>query len=273
METLPLPKLLTQSTGRGHQAVFVIEPLYPGYGTTLGNALRRVLLSSLPGAAITHVKIEGVTHEFSSLPYVKEDVVDILLNLKLIRFKLHSDEPVTVQLNAKGAKVVSAGDITTTSDIEVFNPNQTIATLTDAAGSISMELTVAKGRGYVPVENREKENLDIGSIAIDAIYTPIKNVNFTTEHVRVEQITNFDKLILEIGTDGTISPQEALQQAATIMDDHFHFVLANLGDSAQASSETAAESSADEEASGQEKPKRKTKKKKDEETPVEEPSE
>ncbi len=227
MESLPLPSALSASSTRGHRATFTIEPLYPGYGMTVGNALRRVLLSSLPGAAITAVNIEGATHEFSTLPYVKEDVVDIILNLKLVRLKLHTDEPTTVRIEAKGEGPVTAGDIKGDANVEVVNPKQHLATLTDKAAKLNLELTVAPGRGYVPVENREKERLPLGTIAIDAIYTPLKNVNFTTANVRVGQMTNFDKLNLEITTDGTLSPAEALDQAAKILVEHFQFVLAH----------------------------------------------
>jgi len=226
MQSLPLPKSISVVATSRNQATFTIEPLYPGYGMTVGNALRRVLLSSMPGAAITSVKIEGLTHEFSTLPYVKEDVVDILLNLKQVRLKIHGDEPVTLNLDVQGDRIITAGDITPNSAVEIGNPEQVIATMTDSAAKVSMEFTVAKGRGYVPVENREKEKLDIGTIAIDAIYTPIRNVNFTTEHVRVEEITNYDKLVLELTTDGTITPTEALQLASSIMVEHFQFVHA-----------------------------------------------
>lgn len=226
MESLPLPKSISVNALNRDRAVFTIEPLYPGYGMTVGNALRRVLLSSMPGAAITAVKFSGVTHEFSTIDYVKEDVVDILLNLKQVRLKLHSEEPVTLTLDVTGAQTVTAGDISPNSAVEIANPDQIIATLTDAAAKFSLELTVAMGRGYVPVESREKEKTDIGTIALDAIYTPIKNVNFTTEHVRVEQMTNFDKLIIDITTDGTINPTDALQLASSIMVDHFQFVHA-----------------------------------------------
>lgn len=230
MELLPLPTSITSTSERGHHGTFTIEPLYPGYGMTVGNALRRVLLSSLPGAAITAVTFEGVTHEFSTLPYVKEDVVDILLNLKLVRLKLHTDEPTTVSIAAHGDGAVTAGDIKGNADVEVVNPKQVIATLTDKAAKFNLELTVAKGRGYVPVENREKERLPLGTIALDAIYTPIKNVNFSNQNVRVGQMTNYDKLILDVVTDGTISPLEALQQASKILVDHFQFVHDNAGD-------------------------------------------
>ena len=269
MHTLPLPQNIVQTKAKNHKATFTIEPLYPGYGMTVGNALRRVLLSSLEGGSITSVKFDGANHEFSALPYVKEDVVDIILNLKLVRLKLHGDEPVTVTLNAKGAKVVTAGDIQTTSDVEVTNPDQVIATLTDEAAKFSLELTVGKGRGYVPVETRDKEKADIGTIAIDAIYTPVKNVNFTTQNVRVGQMTNFDKLLLEITTDGTIEPAEALRQAAEIMVSHFQFVMENSNGNATATEEKAEapteETEMAEDADGEDKPKRKTRKKKTDE--------
>lgn len=221
MESIPLPNKFEVAESKKDWAKFIIEPCYPGYGTTMGNALRRVLLSSLPGAAITAVKIEGADHEFSTLSYVKEDVVAIILNLKLIRFKLHGDEPVTLSLNAKGEKSVTAGDFTCPSTVEVCNEKQHIATLTDKAGNLTMEVTVHPGRGYVPVENREKEKLDVGWIAIDSVYTPVKMVNFNVENVRVGQITNYDRLLIEIETDGTIKPEDALHESAKILVDHF----------------------------------------------------
>jgi len=224
MEHISLPKSISMIANHGSRAVFAIEPLYPGYGMTVGNALRRVLLSSLPGAAITHVKFEDVSHEFSTLPYVKEDVVDILLNIKKIRLKLHGEGPVKLSLNVTGAKVVTAGDITPNSDVEVISVDQPIATLTDKAGKLELEFTVEAGRGYVPVEQREKEKRDIGQIAVDAIFTPMKNVNFTTENVRVGQMTNYDKLVLDISTDGSIEPAVALKAAADIMVEHFKYI-------------------------------------------------
>ncbi len=221
MESIPLPTSIEVNEATKDRARFVIEPCYPGYGTTIGNALRRVLLSSLSGAAVTAVKIEGVDHEFSTLPFVKEDVVGILLNVKLLRFKLHGDEPATLRLNVKGEKVVTAGDLDGPSTVDVINPKQLIATLTDKAASLNMEMVVQRGRGYVPVENREKEKLDIGWIAVDAVYTPMKVVSFTVENVRVGQITNFDRLILQVETDGTMRAEDALAQAAKILVDHF----------------------------------------------------
>lgn len=222
MEPLPLPKQFSVTNeAEANSRTFMVEPCYPGYGTTLGNALRRVLLSSLPGAAITAVKIENVEHEFSTLPHVAEDVVTMLLNLKGVRFRLHSDETVTLTLDASGERVVTAGDISKNAQAEVVNPDHVIATLTDPKARLTMDLTVGAGRGYVPVENREKERLPLGTIAVDSTYTPVKNVTFDVEHVRVEQITNYDKLKITVSTDGTLSPVEAVRQAATILVDHF----------------------------------------------------
>lgn len=225
MDQLPLPKKIdVQPTDRPNEAIVTIEPCFPGYGMTLGNALRRVLLSSLPGAAVSALAIKNVDHEFSAIPYVVEDVVTLILNTKLIRFRLHQQEPVTVSLHVKGQKEITAADIKTTSDVDVVNPTQHIATLTDPAAELEIEFTVTPGRGYVPVENREKEKLPLGTIAVDAIYTPVTNVNFEMEHVRVEQMTNFDRLIMTLRTDGTISPAEAVRQAASVLTQHFSFL-------------------------------------------------
>lgn len=265
MERIPLPKSISMIENHGHRAVFAIEPLYPGYGMTVGNALRRVLLSSLPGAAITHVKIEGVSHEFSTLPYVKEDMVDIILNIKMIRLKMHGEGPVTVNLNVTGAKKVTAGDISANSDVEVINSDQIIATLTDKAAKLDIEFTVEKGRGYIPVEQREKEKRNIGQIAIDAIFTPLKNVNFTTQNVRVGQMTNYDKLLLDITTDGSITPSDALKASAEIMVEHFKFILdADMTAEAVETEEVVAEET-EESVDGEEKPKKARKKKADSE--------
>jgi len=225
MESIPLPTKIELAESKKDWAKFIIEPCYPGYGTTIGNALRRVLLSSLPGAAVTAVKIEGVDHEFSTVPYVKEDVVAIILNLKLLRFKLHGDEPVTMKLSAKGEKVLTAADFEGPSSVEAVNGKQVIATLTDKAATMSMEVVINPGRGYVPVENREKEKLDVGWIAIDSVYTPVKTVNFNVENVRVGQITNYDRLLLEVETDSTIKPEDALVQSAQILVEHFNIFM------------------------------------------------
>lgn len=224
MEPILLPSKTEINKKEENRAIFVFEPLYPGYGTTVGNALRRVLLSSLPGSAVQAVKIKGVDHEFSTIPHVKEDVVSLILNMKQLRFKFFSQEPVKILLKAKGEKIVTAEDIKPVSDVEVINKKLKIATLTDKDAVLEIEITVGPGRGYVPVESREKEAHEIGTIDVDAIYTPVKNVTFDTEYVRVEQMTNYDRLILDITTDGTISPKEALQQAAGLLVDHFNYV-------------------------------------------------
>lgn len=224
MQPLPLPTKCRVERQGPDRALITIEPLYPGYGTTVGNALRRVLLSSLPGAAVTAVKIAGVAHEFSAIPAIKEDVVSILLNLKQLRFRLEGEAPLTATLSVSGERAVTGADLTRPTNLTLLNPEQPIATLTDKQGSLELELTVGPGRGYVPVENREKEKLDIGTIAIDAIYTPVRNVNFEVEHVRVEQMTNYDRLILDVRTDGTLSPMAAVTEAGAILVQHFQFV-------------------------------------------------
>jgi len=224
MENFPLPKKIETKKSGDNANQFVVEPLYPGYGNTIGNALRRVLLSSLSGAAITSVKIKGIEHEFSTIENVKEDVVAIILNLKQVRFKYTDSEPVKLTLKEKGEKKVKAGDIKTTSDIEVVNKKHPIATLTDKDSKLEMEITVERGRGYVPVESKEDEEIEIGTINIDAIYTPVKNVNFHVENVRVGEITNYDRLILDVSTDGTLTGEKALKQAAELLVKHFNFV-------------------------------------------------
>lgn len=218
--TLPNQISVDAQEGDNH-AIVTVSPCYPGYGTTLGNALRRVLLSSLPGAAVTSVKIKGADHEFSTIDHIKEDVVEIILNLKTLRFQLHSDEPVEMTLKKDGEGVVTAGDFEKNDAVEVVNTDAKIATITDKAGALEMKITVENGRGYVPVEERDSEQLEIGTIAVDAIYTPIRTVNFRTEHVRVGQMTNYDKLFLDITTDGTVTPQQAFQMASAILVDHF----------------------------------------------------
>lgn len=205
----------------GSRAVFAIEPLYSGYGMTLGNSLRRVILSSLGGAAVTAVKIDKVAHEFSTIKGVKEDVVEIILNLKKLRFRVFSDEPQFLILNKTGKGPVTAGDIKTTADVEVVNAGELIATLDEDKTKLGMEIKVEKGRGYVPVESREHEKLEVGMIAVDAIYSPVRRVRYNVENTRVGQVTDLDRLVMEIETDGTITPQEAIQQAAGILVEHF----------------------------------------------------
>ena len=225
MKIIPLPNKIYFAKEEDNKSELVIEPLYPGYGVTIGNALRRVLLSSLPGAAVTAIKIKGVDHEFSTIPNVTEDVVDVLLNLKQLRLRVHSEEPVRLELKGKGRKEVRAGDIKPNPVVEIVNPDLLIATLDNKAAELSMELIVEQGRGYVPVEMRESEKMEIGMIAIDAIFTPVRTVNFEVENVRVGQITNYDKLTITMETDGTLTGREAVDQASQIVVDHFHLFL------------------------------------------------
>ena len=215
-----LPEL-KEIHSEGNSSTFEVEPLYPGYGMTLGNAMRRVLLSSLAGSAITGVKIEGVSHEFSAVPGVREDVIEIILNLKQVRFANNHQEAVTVTLKKTGKGDVLAGDIKTVSGVEVANPELVIASLDNAKSKIEMELHIEQGRGYVAVESGASERLPVGMIAIDAIYTPVKRVRYSVENTRVGQMTDLDKLILEVETDGTVSASDAVSQSAEILVGHF----------------------------------------------------
>lgn len=211
---------LKQQSADKTSATFVIEPLLPGFGLTLGNALRRVLLSSLPGAAITSIRIDGVAHEFSTIKGVTQDVVDIILNLKQVRFKSDSNEPVTIVLDSKGPKKVTAGDFKCPTGVTVVNKDLEIAELV-SNGKLLLEATVEQGRGYLPTEHRKEEKLPIGVIAIDAAFSPITKVNFQTENTRVGKMTNFDKLVIELETDGSTEPKDALEMSASILVDHF----------------------------------------------------
>ncbi len=197
----------------------MVEPLERGYGITLGNSLRRVLLSSLPGTAVTSVRIEGVLHEFSTLPGVVEDTVDIVLNLKKLLVKLYSDEPVVIRVEAKGPGPVYARDIIADASVEILNPDLYIATL-EKDSSLNMEITVSKGRGYVPAERNKMPDHPIGIIPVDSIFTPVTKVNFQVDHTRVGQVTDYDKLTLDIWTDKTIAPDEALSLASKILIEH-----------------------------------------------------
>ena len=208
----------------GNRATFEISPLMPGYGATIANPLRRVLLSSLEGAAVTAIKIKGVDHEFTTVPGVMEDIIQIILNVKRIRFKLFSEDPVKISLSVKGEKEVTAADIKTTSDVEVINPDQHIATLTDKKADFEMELDIEKGIGYVPVEQRQKDKLAIGVIAVDAIFSPVRMVNFTVENVRVGQRIDFNKIVIDVETDGSVEPEEALKKASEIIIKHFETI-------------------------------------------------
>ncbi len=210
---------------------FVVEPLPRGYGATLGNPLRRILLSSLPGAAVVAVKIDGVSHEFSTIPGVVEDVLHIMLNIKEIVFRSHSDQPKTVVLKAKGKGEVTAGDIEHDAEIEIVNPDLKIATL-DSNGKLSMELIVERGRGFVPAERNKKPNLPVGYIPTDSIYTPVLKVNISMEEVRVGQEINYDRLVLAVWTNGSIKPDEAVKESARIMARHVDLFI-HLGEKAE----------------------------------------
>jgi len=203
---------------------FVVEPLQRGYGTTLGNALRRILLSSLPGAAVTSVKIEGVLHEFSTVPGVVEDTTDIVLNIKELRLRISGQGDKMLRIEKTGEGIVTAADIIADSDVEILNPSLKIATL-DKDARFFVELTAAQGRGYVPAERNKKQHQPIGVIPVDSIFTPITRVNYTVENTRVGNVTDYDKLTLEIWTDGSLTPEEAISIGAKIMSDHLHLFV------------------------------------------------
>ena len=206
---------------------FVVEPLERGYGTTLGNSLRRIMLSSLPGAAVSHVKIDGVVHEFSSIPGVKEDVTEIIMNIKSLAIKNSSDtnEPKVAYIEFEGEGVVTGADIQADPDIEILNPDQVIATLSGTDSKLYMELTIAKGRGYVSSDKNKKEDLPIGVIPVDSIFTPVERVNLTVQNTRVGQITDFDKLTLDVYTNGTLAPDEAVSLAAKVLSEHLNLFI------------------------------------------------
>lgn len=208
------PKIIRED---GQSGTYEIDGFYPGYGHTLGNSLRRIILSSLPGAAVTKVKIKGVEHEFSSIDGVKEDVITLLLSLKRLRIRLTTDEPQVIILKAKGVKSLTAKDIDAPGQVEILNPDLEIAHLTDKSAELDMEITVEKGLGYVPKESLHKDRVDIGTISLDATFTPIRKVNYEVENMRVGDRTDFNRLRIHIETDGTLTPQEALENSISIM--------------------------------------------------------
>ncbi|KPJ84678.1 hypothetical protein AMJ57_05755 [Parcubacteria bacterium SG8_24] len=280
MEPLLLPSKIELKPGEDERhATLSMGPCYHGYGTTIGNALRRVMLSSLPGAAVTGVKIEGAQHEFSSLEGVQEDVLSIVLNLKGLRMRVFTDEPVRLTLAVKGEKKVTAADIEAPADVEIVNPDLHIVTLTDKKSELNAEIFVRRGRGYEPVEDRDEEKQEIGMIAVDASFSPIREVGFRVENARVGDITNYDKLIMDIETDGTISPQEAVDQSAKTILDHFGLLLDRdaLGaEAAEAEAEEAViegseEEAVEEEAATEEEPEEEAEEPEAEEEPEEAP--
>ncbi len=208
------PRIVSEE---GNAGVYEIDGFYPGYGHTIGNSLRRIILSSIPGAAITAVKIDGVSHEFATMSGVKEDVIAVILNLKKVLIRVADNQPHTITLSVKGIKDVTAGDIEVPGQVEILNPTQHIATLTDKNAKLEMELTVDTGLGYVPKEVIQKERTEIGSIALDAIFTPIRRAHYEVENMRVGDKTNFNRVRISIETDGTLSPREALERSVSIM--------------------------------------------------------
>ncbi len=245
------PKIVHED---GNKGVYEIDGLYAGFGHTLGNSLRRVILSSLPGSAVTKVKIEGVSHEFSSIPGIKEDVINILLNLKKVRFKLHSDEPQVATISVKGAKTVTAKDIKTSSQLEVLNKDRHIASLTTKDASLEMEIVVEKGLGYVPREQLHSWKVGVGEIVMDAIFTPIKKVNYEVENMRVGDRTDYNRLRFSIETDGIISPRESLEKAIEIVINHLRAIVGFKEEELAFPEETIAPEVAVEEEKGEAKP-------------------
>jgi DNA-directed RNA polymerase subunit alpha len=224
-----LPKAPKIIKKKDNEATFEIEALYPGYGITVANSLRRVLLSSLPGAAITQVKIKGAQHEYSTIPGVTEDVINIIMNLKELRFSVHDSEPQKATLKIKGDKDVKGSDFKLPPNVELANKNAHVATLNSKSAELDIEVQIQQGVGYEPVELRKTQGkLEIGVIPIDAIFTPIKRVNYSVDNMRVGDRTDFDKVILDITTDGTITPEEALYESAKILVDHFSLFVNTL---------------------------------------------
>lgn len=223
--TIELPSKPKKVFEEGNKGVYEISGLYAGYGHTLGNSLRRIILSSMPGAGITSVKVEGAPHEFSKIVGIKEDVITILLNLKKVRFKMNTDEPQTAKISVSGIKEVTAKDIETSSQLEVMNKSERIAVLTTKESKLNIEFTIEKGLGYVSREELKKDKVNIGTIALDAVFTPIKKVNYEVENMRVGDRTDYNKLRVSIETDGSISPAEALEKSIEMMIHHLKAII------------------------------------------------
>jgi len=255
MLSVSLPKSSRYEEIEKNHGKVIIEGCYPGYGTTLGNSLRRVLLSSLPGAAAVAVKIQGVTHEFTTIKGVMEDVVQIILNLKGVRFRLTGVEEAVATLEVKGEREVTAKDIKCGSEVEIVNPDHHIASLTSSSASLGIEIKIQKGIGYVPVEQQEIAEKEVGLISMDAVYTPIKRVNFTVENMRVGKRTDFERIILEIVTDGTLTSQEAYLEAIEILMSQFKAISGFKGESKEEPEEEKDEKETREAKQAQEEPK------------------
>ncbi len=243
MENILLPSKMAFADGESaYESILTIEPLHHGYGVTVGNMLRRVLLSSLQGAAVTSVKIKGVQHEFSTVEGIKEDALEVILNLKQLRMRLHSDEPITLHLEISGKEgIVKAEDIEKNADVDIVNGDLILATMTDKNIAFEMDITVAKGRGYIPTEERIKEDVAIGVINVDSMFSPVVNVGIRVENTRVGEITNYDKLVMNITTDGSITPQEATEEAVKIVLNHFNWIEGQMAHSSLTEKITAAQ--------------------------------
>jgi DNA-directed RNA polymerase subunit alpha len=230
MEQIFLPTSIDFLEGdRPHVGKIVMTPCRQGYGTTIGNALRRVLLSSLPGAAVETIKIDGVAHEFAAIEGVLEDVIQVILNVKQMSVIVHAEDTVTLSLKKKGVGPVTAGDFAKNSDVEIVNPDLVLMNITDAKATINMEITVGKGRGFVPAAEKNTKDLPLGTIAIDSLYTPIRDVGYDVELTRVGDITDYERLTVTIETNGTIAPKESIAQATQILMDHFSLLLNEAG--------------------------------------------
>ncbi len=226
MQNIANPKKINFTTGSNpNEGIITIEPLFPGYGMTLGNSLRRVLLSSLPGAAVVGVKIKGASHEFMAIPGIKEDVLEMILNFKQLRFKMFNEDEVRLELKVKGKKVVTAADITKNSQLEIKNPELVLAHITDDSGILEAEILVRSGRGYKMTEGSKRENKEIGFIEVDSVFSPVTLVSIKVESARVGKMTNWDRLLLNIKTDGTITPEEALDESIKILVEQFSALL------------------------------------------------
>lgn len=248
MEKIALPQKIEFIKGQdANSRQIVIEPCFPGYGATIGNALRRVLLSSLPGAAVIGVKIKGADHEFMTLPHVKEDVLELILNLKKLRLKVFADETVKLELDARGEKEVKASDIKKNSLVEIANPELILGHVTDMAGSLGMEIFVSQGLGYITVESRESAKNEIGYIEMDSIFSPVMAVGVNIENVRIGKMTNWDKLILDVTTDGTITPEDAFNKSVEILINQFNALIGKTSkeEAEEATTETAEVKEAD----------------------------
>lgn len=254
MQNISLPKKIEFIKGNEpNEGQIVIEPCFPGYGITLGNSLRRVMLSSLPGAAVIGIKIKNVDHEFSALSHLKEDMLEFVLDLKKIRLKMFTDEPVKLELDVHGKKEITAGDIKKNSLVEIVNPELVLGSITDMAGKMEAEITVARGMGYEMIENREKHEKEIGLIEIDSIFSPVRKAGLKIDNVRVGKLTNYEKLTLDIETDGTITPEEAFNSSVKILIEQFGSLIIGKNETVkpaevvEAETEIAEEEKVDEE--------------------------